>query len=63
LPTAALAPEDALISPSVEETVRELDRRSFDPRACRTSAERFSEQQFIGRFDQVLAEEFERARR
>jgi glycosyltransferase involved in cell wall biosynthesis len=41
--------------------VRELDRHSFDPRACRASAERFSEQQFITRLDQVLAEEFERA--
>jgi glycosyltransferase involved in cell wall biosynthesis len=46
---------------SLAAAVRDLDRRSFDPRACRASAERFSEQQFIARLDQVLAEEFERA--
>jgi len=50
------------ISPrSLAVALRDLDRRSFDPRACRASAERFSEQQFIARLDQVLAEEFERA--
>jgi hypothetical protein len=43
--------------------VRELERSFFDPQACRASAQRFSEQQFIERLDQVLAEEFERARR
>jgi glycosyltransferase involved in cell wall biosynthesis len=48
---------------SLAAAVRELEQRSFDPQACRASAQRFSEQQFIGRLDQVLAEEFERARR
>jgi glycosyltransferase involved in cell wall biosynthesis len=46
---------------SLAAAVRELDRHSCDPRACRASAERFSEQQFIARLDQVLAEEFGRA--
>lgn len=48
---------------SLAAAVRELDRRSFEPRACAASAERFSEERFIAGFDQVLADEFERAGR
>lgn len=46
---------------SLAAAVRELDRHRFDPQVCRLSAERFSEERFIARFDRVLAEEFDRA--
>jgi glycosyltransferase involved in cell wall biosynthesis len=48
---------------SLAAAVRELDRQSFDPRACAAFAQRFSEQRFIARFDRVLAEELARVAR
>jgi glycosyltransferase involved in cell wall biosynthesis len=45
---------------SLAAAIRELDRCSFDARACTDSAARFSEQRFIAGLDRVLAEELER---
>jgi glycosyltransferase involved in cell wall biosynthesis len=52
---------DRIDARSLATAVRELDRHPFDPQACTMYAQRFSERRFIERFDNVLAEEFERA--
>ena len=51
---------DRVDASSLAAAVRGLGRRSFDPGACRASAERFSEWRFLARFDQVLGEELGR---
>jgi glycosyltransferase involved in cell wall biosynthesis len=38
--------------------VSEAATRSFDPEACRASAERFSKGRFLERIERVVAEEF-----
>jgi glycosyltransferase involved in cell wall biosynthesis len=44
---------------SIAESVRALDSAAFSPRACRVSAERFSEGRFTRAIDRILTEELE----
>lgn len=58
--TGVLLPE---MSPrAVAEAVRALRTRRFAPAACRAAAERFSEERFVSRLREVVAEERTRAR-
>ena len=45
---------------SIAAAVGELDRRAFDPAACRASAERFSQERFAARIGRVLDGELRR---
>lgn len=48
---------DRLDAGSVAAAVRGVALRAFDPEACRASAERFAEERFVARMEQVIAEE------
>ena len=48
---------DRLDARSLADAVRETGIRRFDAEACRTSAERFGEERFVTRMEQIIGEE------
>ena len=42
---------------SVADAVRNFGKHSFDPDACRRSAERFGEDRFLSGMEQIISEE------
>jgi glycosyltransferase involved in cell wall biosynthesis len=48
---------DSVDPPSIASALAALRRTPIDPEACRQSAQRFSQERFTARFEQVLAEE------